>query len=777
MAETARQGNFRVAAAIDFGTHSTGFAWAPVTEGNQDPASRKVELYYQWPNQPVRAAKTLSAVLLTTEGAVEAWGYTARRKFSTGSAASSSAYYYSFKRMIGGGAAQDTGTFFRAPLSARLPATPEDAADITVAFLREIVRVAVARIKERGYREDDIRWCLTVPAIWDDAAMSRTRTAAVRAGLPADPARLCLVREPEAAALSCLADGAFLIDGRHEPASTALPRGARYLIVDCGGGTVDISAYEVEDSSCLRQIGKTLGGWLGSEYLNDAFINDILARRMGGATRVSDLIRSDPEALLELTDEWEEQKLAVGAALAPDGLVQIEDQVAVRLSSSAHTAIMNVAPDLGSSLRNYIIIEPEELTRIFDGVVDPILDAVDHQMAAVARGRERGAPLDKVLLVGGFAESRYLNLRLRQHLEGRATVHTPAFGAEAVLRGAVHYCYDSAMISARLSRYTYGFAVALPFEEGKDPGECKVTNDYTGEVLCDARFSRVVAIGQSVPVNHEYRTRVWPTKRGQTDLSINLFTSTAPDPRYTSESAAHGRFIVDISAMSGWGVPVEQRAVELVFRFGGADITVTATEVETGRTVTEVIAFEQTDGGTRTEDPPATRSRIWRRLSPTGSSMTGEHTLVCDALRKKYAELADQRLLIVAHRIAGKNGSGDGLETARCVAKLSRLLFAGDPPRTQVVFDSFRIMDPMSHIARSLADLVREASRLRSNSVSVTWDFTVYPGSGIRADQTPWGSCQPNDPVRFVVTPALRIDGESYCKQVVYTSPDAGASR
>jgi molecular chaperone DnaK (HSP70) len=42
---------------------------------------------------------------------------------------------------------------------------------------------------------------ITVPAMWSDFAQNLTRMAAVRAGIPDD--KLCLVTEPEAAALYC----------------------------------------------------------------------------------------------------------------------------------------------------------------------------------------------------------------------------------------------------------------------------------------------------------------------------------------------------------------------------------------------------------------------------------------------------------------------------------------------------------------------------------------------------------------------------------------------
>ena len=59
-----------------------------------------------------------------------------------------------------------------------------------------------------GYlQEDEIRWCLTIPAIWQDVDKQLMRRAAQQAGIikdaDRDAERLILALEPECAALYC----------------------------------------------------------------------------------------------------------------------------------------------------------------------------------------------------------------------------------------------------------------------------------------------------------------------------------------------------------------------------------------------------------------------------------------------------------------------------------------------------------------------------------------------------------------------------------------------
>lgn len=78
-----------------------------------------------------------------------------------------------------------------------------------------------------------LRQCLTVPAIWSDESKAYMREAMVQAGIIQhdDPInRLELISEPEAAAAYC----------ENKYHSWNLTDGDIFMIVDAGGGTVDL---------------------------------------------------------------------------------------------------------------------------------------------------------------------------------------------------------------------------------------------------------------------------------------------------------------------------------------------------------------------------------------------------------------------------------------------------------------------------------------------------------------------------------------------------------
>lgn len=118
--------------------------------------------------------------------------------------------------------------------------------------MRLLREKALEVIRDHGLSipEEEIRWCITIPAVVVSVESYDSilrRMIAEPAGFPAtDRERFIVAVEPEVAALYCYIyrEGARF----WEP-------GERFTIIDAGGGTVDITTFEVRDDSSLNQIG------------------------------------------------------------------------------------------------------------------------------------------------------------------------------------------------------------------------------------------------------------------------------------------------------------------------------------------------------------------------------------------------------------------------------------------------------------------------------------------------------------------------------------------
>jgi hypothetical protein len=564
----------RVVAAIDFGTHGSGYAWTAVDPRWRTSSDREIYDFTHWrdardPTYP----KTLSALLLKNDSLV-AWGYPAARalgELKPGTAEAEGYLYLAGVKMslrpaddLARGLQGTTGP------AARLA----DPVPMIAIYLREIARLAIAEITRAGaYTEEDIRWCLTVPAIWDQRALNAMRDAAARAGLPSDKERLLLIPEPDAAALYC-----DVVGSRSSSEFTATGRGTlhpgtRFMVIDCGGGTVDLVSYEVTNDEKVDQLARPGGGPLGAEFTTRAFLFDALGKRFGGYVDLEKLERRHPRQFAHMAQQWEEQRNTFR-----DGeTVPFYIDIARRLGDDLPAAAIERLRTTQYGIDDQIVLEPAEVRDLLDGVVEPILGHIDTQLSRWKPGPIDG---DMAFLVGGFANSPYLQDRVTEHLQGRLPVRLAPRPERAVLFGAVHYCYDPTMLRARRARYTYGCNIAMPARPG-DPKDYAVSRN--GEAYTRNRFKIFVRVDEKVPVDREVVQTVIPLHPDQERANVTFYSTLDSDPEYVTDEGIRREAPLDITLGSETlKRPLEERELRIYMKFGEAQIQARVIDPTTG---------------------------------------------------------------------------------------------------------------------------------------------------------------------------------------------------
>ncbi|MEW2556004.1 Hsp70 family protein [Streptomyces zhihengii] len=566
----------RVAAAIDFGTHGSGFAWCAVNEG-EEPADRRIDFFDQWKDQPVSYPKNLSALLLDDDGRVLEWGYAARRarankvkgRFESG-----------FKTWLKPDAEEG--------------GTPEEAKALVAAYLRELRNRALLSITGGGFHPDDVRWCLTVPAIWDDAERNLMRQAAEEAGFPAGRERLILVTEPEAAAVYCAVDQGAGIGG-----DATVPT----LVVDCGGGTVDIAGYRDRGDGTLEELGTPVGGKQGSDYINRRFERE-LARRVGPEAYRA--LQEREHELLALLDGFEGAKTSF--RVDSDEPVRVQLSFAAGNTITQHGGLERLASSQ-NGVDDEIVLTPDVMRTLFEGTVDPLVRQVVTQARELLADRKPGEVL-RIVVVGGFAQSLYVRSRLTEDVTRefgeRVRVVIPPSPARAVLAGAVHYACRPEIVHSRRARSSYGAAVAQPrklFDRGEVAG-LPVQRGASGRAFRLGHLEVFVRAGDSVRVGSEWRLDLRPVDAADTRLVVAVYSS--PDARLKTVNSPGaqwtGEVVVDISESRGR--PDEERAVEVTFRFGGTEIEVSARNPRTGALNSTVLNFRSEPEPEQPADAP-----------------------------------------------------------------------------------------------------------------------------------------------------------------------------
>lgn len=138
--------------------------------------------------------------------------------------------------------------------------------DVAADYLHRLWSHATTLFKSRFgevfFENLQIKFVLTVPAIWDHRAQELTKEAAVKAGMMSrNNMKLELVSEPEAAAR-------FVFNNH-----LSLKVGDAFVVCDAGGGTVDLISYQVEELTPLRlkMCCEATGGLFGAVFLDTAF--------------------------------------------------------------------------------------------------------------------------------------------------------------------------------------------------------------------------------------------------------------------------------------------------------------------------------------------------------------------------------------------------------------------------------------------------------------------------------------------------------------------------
>lgn len=571
----------RAVAVIDFGTHGSGFAWTFLSPAHDDPTQRKIFTCDEWPGQPMPYPKTLTALVLDRNGDVVEWGWEAYRAWRTRGVdlhRTGHRYKKHFKMSLARPVDEES---LRSGLA--LDDAETSPQWLIAAFLKQIYRRALAEIAKSGYHADEIGWCLTVPAMWDDYQKQVMRQAAYEAGMPSEDGRVILALEPEAAAHHALVSGVRLPGV--DRAATLTERGGRFMVVDCGGGTVDITAYRIDEAGLMVEIGRVHGDKSGSAYLNRVFAETVLTKRLGGVEEMERLESQCPAALEELLDAWEHAKLHASIELAQPLYLSISKSLDRHLSDQTRKML----PDLQGGVDDHIVVSPEEVRDIFEEVVPRVLALIDWQLDEMYNFDGPAETPDAVLLVGGFASSPYLQERVRSHLFGRADMRVVPNPATAVLAGAVHFAY-APRTRARRSKYTYGINFSAPYEEGIDPEEKRYVNSR-GEVMCLDRFAAFVRSGEPARTGEETIHRYIPVEGDQTELDIEFYATREPEPRYVDEVGCHSlaRLTVDLAKVMH--LVLEQRRVCVAMQFGETEIKTRVTLVGTDVELDAVLDF------------------------------------------------------------------------------------------------------------------------------------------------------------------------------------------
>lgn len=566
--------SIQVVVGIDFGTSRSGYAYAFMDD-------KQVVIPTKWDDEPIPYIKTLTQSLYSPNKELDSWGWTARKKLAQlrkNREAKDYNLFQNFKMELREGKNRTIGGPVITTNNGKRFLVVDLIADY-LAQMKGVIRQEIDAATSGFLKDNEILWCLTIPAIWTDADKQLMRRASQKAGLigydAADAERLLLVLEPEAAAIAC-----------QEKDKSQLKPGTRFMVVDCGGGTVDITTHEVIPGQGLRELVEGTGGAYGSTYVDRTF-REYLEKKLTSEV-IGRFHDEEPIDFLEMMADWERTKCNFNPATSGDIIYfPIQTKLYKMLLKDYSDILENLAEQQDGDDEK-IHLDANTMKAIFNPTLDGLVKKVTEQLSKLD---SRGC--DIIYLVGGFSTSPLLRQRIEEKFSTQVkNIVKPTYPGSAIVEGAVSFGLNPSIIRSRRSRLTYGCRFSAPFNSNLDPKSKRYFAEDQGKWYCSDRFDVFVLAGDSVAVDEKIKKTFTPINRDQTRMVFTFYATKNKNIRYTDEPQVEqiGEITVDIPDITN-GL---NRSVEVTMYFGKTEIKVEAKDLTSGKQYNTTLRFSST---------------------------------------------------------------------------------------------------------------------------------------------------------------------------------------
>jgi len=449
-----------------------------------------------------------------------------------------------------------------------------------ISFLKQhlLDAINITRLDDDRLEANDVLWVLTVPAIWSEKSKHFMIAAAKKAGI--DKADLCIALEPECAAIL----GNKLYSNKNS--SEVAKVGAKYMVIDLGGGTCDIVVHELLENGDAKEIERAIGTDAGGTTVDKKF-QEYLGKILT-MTVIEEMKAKYPADWKNIERDLELVKKSLndcrGSAIVT--LTSCLDKVYMAFNSICISEAFK-CNEIEQTVKEHVDMQGEHRLKIdkliIENMLREVFRLVKNEIQALLDKSEIN--LDYVILVGGFSNSSVILKEMEDHFNPIPVVR-PHEAELAVLRGAVLYGLRKNPIRSRISRKTYGYRTKRKFEDG-DP-ECQSYYDDEKSKLCDA-FETIVTIGESVKTGDKVTQYYRPVNANQTAILLNVYSSEKKNVKYCNEEGVDkvGTLLVDMPDTTGG----KDRKVKIEISFGKTYMQVEATDPNSGKVFNATFDF------------------------------------------------------------------------------------------------------------------------------------------------------------------------------------------
>lgn len=324
------------------------------------------------------------------------------------------------------------------------------------------------------------------------------------------------------------------------------------------GGTADIATHENLADGNLREIFRATGDELGGNRVNLAlitFLENLVGQEV--MDHFKNTARSD---YLDFVREFEMKKARMSADQPMSMILKCPPTFGESLRYKKEVTLQECIDNEGFSnvigeKMGRLTLKPELISVFFREPVNEIIKKLRDII------QSEKFEIDTLLLVGGFADSPYVRESVIRELHvdfPRLDIVKPEQASLHVLKGAVLTILKPNHISERISRYSYGFRVAEPFNAQVHPQNLKERRQ-SGEEYCSDIFHKCIEVGQCLKYGEKIRIE-FAGKRNdvrskQESCSTELYRTIKADPKYCTldEGCERVGRMIHHAPREGWG--------------------------------------------------------------------------------------------------------------------------------------------------------------------------------------------------------------------------------
>ncbi|KAL3878598.1 hypothetical protein ACJMK2_030934 [Sinanodonta woodiana] len=556
-----------VVCSIDLGTTYSGYAFSFKADYERDPQNVSMN---SWKGGKTLSEKAPTSVLLDPKQAFHSFGYEAENKYTELAENDEHNDWYYFNR-------------FKMILHAKKDLKRETKIEshngkvyeakkifmFSIKYLKEHMEEAM-RLRGLDIRADEIAWVLTLPAIWTDSAKQFMREAATDAGIPGK--QLTFALEPESASIFCQKIPSSKFVDQATSVSTFIEPGKRYVVLDLGGGTADITVHKIGFLGDIHELRSASGGAWGGTRVDEEFRQFILS--FVGQDVWTEFMHKQMYDYLDMFREFETKKKTISTETSKRVIVRMPISLTDILKKKSNTTMQKALEKAGykdkvESKGDKLFVNADFFKSFFSSAVNSI---VSHLKDIFQDPASEDPPL--VLMVGGFSDSKFVQERLKAAFPSKKFV-VPLDAGLAVLKGSVMFGFQPEVIRTRVCKKTYGISFHKPYIPGFHPQSKKTVID--GDVLCSNCFLKFVTIGEKLEVGdkreHSFMDTFQSNERKKITEECHIYTSPSPDPTYVDEVKCEKLGTIYIYPPQG-GWPPEMHG-KVVMEFGRTEFRVT----------------------------------------------------------------------------------------------------------------------------------------------------------------------------------------------------------